>query len=96
MLSARVISAEAHEVSVPDPSLLHGTSEIQFSIKGEPCDATEPPQIVILSTELSELVFVYARILVNGSSQFVHARRPILSGRHWPRKFGRHLAVDSE
>lgn len=96
ILSAKVISAEARVVPVSDPVLDNGRDEIQFSIKGEPCDPSQPPQIVVLSTALSELVFVYAKILPNGTSQFVHARRHLLGGRQWPRKYGKHLAVDSE
>lgn len=95
ILSAKVISAEARVVKVADPALLEGREETQFFLQGEPWDASQPPQIVVLSTASSELVFVYAKVLSNGSSQFVHARRHILGGRHWPRKYGKHLAIDS-
>lgn len=96
ILSANVVSADAREVEVLHPLLNLGSTEIQFSINGEPYDPTQPPQIVVLATALSELVFVYARILANGSSQFVYARRHILQFGSWPRKYGRHLAVDSQ
>lgn len=96
ILSANVVSADAREVQVFDPVLLEGKGEIQFSIDGEPCDPTQPPQIVVLATAMSELVFIYARFLANGSTQFVYARRYVLHLKHWPRKYGRHLAVDSQ
>lgn len=96
ILSAKVISAEARVVKVADPALLEGREETQFFLQREPWDASQPPQIVVLSTASSELVFVYAKVLSNGSSQFVHARRHILGGRHWPRKYGKHLAIDSQ
>lgn len=96
ILSAKVISAEARVTSVADPELESGRDEIRFFVKGQPCEDTQPPQLVVLSTALSDLVFVYARILSNGSTQFVHARRHIMGGRHWPRTYGKQLAVDSE
>lgn len=96
ILSANVISADAREVAVLDPVLGYGRGEIHFSIEGEPCDPAHPPQIVVLATALSDLVFAYARILTDGSSQFVYARRYVLQLKHWPRKYGRHLAVDSQ
>lgn len=96
ILSAKVISAEERVISVSDPILDNGRDEVQFLIKGEPCGNSQPPQVVVLSTVLSELVFVYARNLPNGSTQFVHARRHIMGGKHWPRKYGKHLAIDSE
>ena len=96
ILSAKVISAESRVVKVDNPKLINGSEETRFYINGELWDASQPPQIVVLSTASSELVFVYAKILSNGFSQFVHARRHILGGRHWPRKYGKHLAVDSE
>lgn len=96
ILSANVISADAHEDEGVHPVLHYGVAKIHFSINGEPYDPTQPPQIVVLATALSELVFAYAKNLSNGTSQFVYARRFVLHIRNWPRKYGRHLAVDSK
>lgn len=94
ILSANVVSADAHENEGVHPALHYGVAKIHFSIDGEPYDPTQPPQIVVLATALSELVFAYAKNLSNGTSQFVYARRFVLHIRNWPRKYGRHLAVD--
>ncbi|KAK6377080.1 hypothetical protein LTR64_000459 [Lithohypha guttulata] len=98
ILSAKVISAEAHVLSTEDAILENGRDEVRFEIRGQPCEETQPPQIVVLSIASGELVFVYAKNLPNGSSQFVYARRHVLQaeGIHWPRKCGRHLAIDTK
>ncbi|KAK5943981.1 hypothetical protein PMZ80_003262 [Knufia obscura] len=97
ILSAKVISAEEYVLSTEDAILENGRDEIRYKIRGQPCDDSQPPQIVVLSTALGELVYVYAKTLLNGSVQFVHARRQILGdGYHWPRKYGKQLVVDPQ
>lgn len=98
ILSAKVISAEAHVLPTEDAILEHGRDEVQFEIKGQPCEDDRPPQIVVLSIASGELVFLYAKNLSNGSAQFVYAKRHVLhsSGPHWPRKCGKHLAIDTK
>lgn len=98
ILSAKVISAEAYVLSTEDAILENGRDEVQFKIRGQPCEEDQPPQIVVLSIASGELVFLYAKNLPNGSAQFVYAKRHVLhtSGLHWPRKCGRHLAIDTK
>lgn len=97
ILSAKVISAEEYVLSTEDAILENGRDEIRYKIRGQPCDDSQPPQIVALSTALGELVYVYAKTLLGGNVQFVHARRQILGhGYQWPRKYGKQLAVDPQ
>ena len=96
ILAAKVVSAEEHVLSTEDAILENGRDEVRYKIRGQPCDDSQPPQIVVLSVASSELVFVYARTLPNGTVQFVYAKRHILGSVHWPRKYGKHLAVDTE
>jgi len=97
VLSAKVISAEEYVLPTEDAILENGRDEIRYKVRGQPCDDSQPPQIVVLSTALGELVYVYAKTLLNGNVQFVHARRHVLGGDyHWPRKYGKQLAVDPQ
>ena len=96
VLSAKVISAEEYTISIEDAILDNGRDEVRYRIRGQTCDDTQPPQIVVLSIASSELVFVYAKNLPNGTTRFVYAKRHILGGMHWPAKYGKHLAIDSK
>ena len=96
VLAAKVISAEQYMLNTQDAILENGKDEIRFRLRGKPCDDSQPPQIVVLSMATSELLFIYAKDMPNGHVQFVQARRSILGGCLWPRKYGKHLAVDRE
>ena len=96
ILAARVISAKAHTVALPDAILESGRDEVRFTIDGEPCDDSQPPQIVVLSTTASELVYLYAHVLPSGGSRFVYARKRLLGGISLPEKYAKHLAIDPE
>lgn len=51
-----------------------------------------PPQILLLSLDMKELVFLYRSIA--NPSYFVTYHRPLPSDVSLPEKFGRHIAVD--
>lgn len=96
ILAAKVVSAEALVLPLQDAILENGKDEVRYKIRGELCDDSQPPQILVLSIASGELLFVYARNLPNGTAQFVYAKRYIIGGRLWPRKYGKHLAIDME
>lgn len=96
ILAAKVISAQEIVVTVEDEILSEGKDEVHFKIKGEPVDEAEPPQIVVLSIATGELIYLYARQVIDGSTHFIHARRHILRPSIWPDRYGKHLAIDPE
>lgn len=94
ILAAKVVSAEAYLLPLPDALLENGKDEVHFKIRGQPCNEIDPPQIVVLSVASSEFIFLYAKNLPNGEVQFIHARRSILGNLPLPRAYGKHLAID--
>jgi len=96
ILAAKVISAEAHTIPIEDAILANGRDEVRYKLRGQDYDDTLPPQIIVLSIASSELVFAYAKNLPTGTARFVYAKRHIMGNMHWPSKYGKNLAIDSE
>ncbi|KIX06309.1 uncharacterized protein Z518_04284 [Rhinocladiella mackenziei CBS 650.93] len=93
---AKVISAELKIVPVVDAILKQERDQEQYSIRGQPLNATQPPQILILLTVDNELIYVYARQDLAGDVKLVFAKRPLLRGAGLPANQCRYVAVDPE
>lgn len=92
ILAAEVISAESEVITQEDA--IFAQDVVKYTINGDQCPSDQPPQIVVLSIATGELIFLYARTLLNGHTNFVYARRKIHRGIPWASKYGKHLAVD--
>jgi hypothetical protein len=92
---AKVISAEIKVVPVVDAILKQERDQEWYSIRGEPVNHKQPPQILVLVTLDNDLIYVYAREDPNGDVRFVFAKRSLLRGVGLPSSQCRYLAVDS-
>ena len=95
ILAAKVVSAHVEPIPVLEATLeqeIYST----FVLRGKPVPEDQPPQLLVLSTASSEIIFVYAKDLYDGSVSFRYARRPLLGGVDLPSRFCRQMAVDSE
>ncbi|OAG37856.1 hypothetical protein AYO21_07962 [Fonsecaea monophora] len=93
---ARIVSAELKSVPIVDAILKQERDQEQFSIRGQPVNETEPPQILVLITKDNELIYVYARKDVVGDVKLIFAKRPFLGGVDLPSRECRDIAVDPE
>lgn len=96
ILAAKVISAKLEPIPVLEAIQNQSGDEERFTINGQPVKEGQPPQILVLSTASSHLIFVYAQERHDGSVRFVYARRPITGGLDPAERMGRYLAVDPE
>ena len=93
---ARVISADLKIFSVVDAILEQDRDLEQFSIRGQPVQNGQPPQLLVLTTKDNELIYIYAKENAVGDVQLVFAKRPFLRGVDLPSSECRYLAVDPE
>jgi hypothetical protein len=96
ILDAKVLSAKLEAIPTLE-AIQHqtGASE-RFTIDGQPIAEDHPPQILVLSTSSSHLVFVYARQGYDGDVRFVYAKRHIMGDYFPATRLCRHLAVDPQ
>lgn len=53
-----------------------------------------PPQMLVLSMDSNELVFLYASEDDSGNINFIHSRRALPGGVSLLERYGRHMAID--
>ncbi|OAP59069.1 hypothetical protein AYL99_06367 [Fonsecaea erecta] len=93
---AKIISAELKSVPIVDAILKQERDQEQFSIRGQPVQDSEPPQILVLITKDNDLIYVYARKDAVGDVKLIFAKRPFLGGVDLPSRECRDIAVDPE
>jgi len=96
ILAAQVISAKVQIVSTIHAILKQERDQEQYSIHGQPVEASHPPQILVLSTSSNELIYVYAKEDSSGDAKFVFAKKSLLRSINLPIRQCRHMAVDPE
>lgn len=96
ILAAKVVSAHVEPIPVLEATVKQTVEDSRFILRGKPVPDNEPPQMLALSTASSEVIFVYAQDLYDGSVSFRYARRPLLGGVDLPSRFCRQMAVDPE
>jgi hypothetical protein len=96
ILAAKVISAKLEPIPVLEATLNQSGDDERFTINSQPVKEGHPPQILVLSTASSQVIFVYAQERYDGSARFVYAKRPLLGGLSLAEGACRHLAVDPE
>lgn len=96
ILAAKVISTRLEPIPILEATLKQSLEEARFVFREKPVAENEPPQLLVLSTSASDILFVYAKDLEDGSVSFRYARRPLLGGIDLPSRFCSHMAVDPE
>jgi hypothetical protein len=98
VLAAKVISAKLELVPIVE-QILNQTREGErerYTIKGKEIDDETPPQIVLLTLDSNDLVFLFAKDVAFGKPRFVYAKKPFLRNVALVERFGAHIAVDPE
>ena len=96
ILAVQVISAKLETIPTLDAILNQEVDEMRYEINGRPIPDSQPPQILVLSTSASELIYVYAEDVSSQATRFVYARRALLGRISVADRFGAHVAVDHE
>ena len=92
ILDAKVISSKFEPVSFVDQVFKQEFTDYEI-VNGDP---DLPPQILVVSTTSSEIVFLYARDCAPGVVEFVSAKRRLLADIGLQERYGNLLAVDHE
>ncbi|KAK5033709.1 hypothetical protein LTR13_006761 [Exophiala sideris] len=93
---AKVISADVEVVPIVDAILKQERDQERFTVRGEPVQHTQPPQILVIITVDNDLIYVYAREYDDSDVKLVFAKRPLLRGAGLPSSECRYIAVESQ
>lgn len=96
ILAANVISSKVETVPTLEQTLHQTVEDEKFTVNGRAVSEDEPPQVLVLSTASSELVFLYVHQSYEGPPRFVYAKRSLLAGLDLEQQLGIHLAKDQE
>jgi hypothetical protein len=94
ILGAKVISAPVESVPMLEQISRQTIENERYIIDGVPVTEGDPPQILVLSTSRSDIVFLYARQTADGSIRFVCAKRSVVTGLTDVDQVPLHFAVD--
>lgn len=95
ILAAKVISSASEHTPILDQIIKQEQDEFS-GIDGIDETHSLPPQILVISTGTSEMIFLFVKDYGIGNAQFVFAKKMLLADVSLPQRYCKHLAVDHE